>query len=219
MVKWSSGQVSFTRSLGHWVTWSLLLFAGCRFNDGILRRAAADYFPLRADSEWRYDVGGTISLVQVRGDSIAYNSPATVVLRDYAEEYWLRTSGDVRKFVSRLVNRNGADYPLEQSYRRFYVLPFVLGNSWSEDLQDTLDILGEMIVYRHKIEGRVTGVSEIAVTAGGFSECYEVDLNELVAVNDSVASTATKEWFAPGVGLVKSIRNGTEEQLTEYNIP
>jgi hypothetical protein len=196
-----------------------LFLAGCEFDDGILRRAAADYFPLRTDSEWRYDVGGTISLVQVRGDSVAYNSPATVVLRDYAEEYWLRTSGDVRRFVSRLVNRNGADYPLEQRYRRYYVLPFVLGNSWSEDLQDTLDILGETIVYRHKIEGRVAGVSEIAVTAGSFAECYEIDLNEIVVVNDSVASTATKEWFAPGVGLVKRIRDAAEEQLTEYHIP
>jgi len=206
---------------GRWLVAGLLVLAlsGCKFDDGVLRRAAADYLPLRTGSEWRYDVGGTISLVQVRGDSIAYNSPATVVLRDYAEEYWLRSSGDVRKFVSRLVNRNGTDYPLEQRYRRFYVLPFVLGNAWSEDIQDTLDILGETIIYRHRIEGKVTGVSEIAVTAGSFSECYEVDLNELIAVNDSVASTSTKEWFAPGVGLVKRSRDATEEQLTEYHIP
>ena len=122
---------------GRWLVGRLLVLAlsGCKFDDGVLRRAAADYFPLRAGFEWRYDVGGTISLVQVRGDSIAHNSPVTVVLRDYAEEYWLRTSGDVRKFVSRLVNRGGTDYPLEQRFRRYYVLPFVLGNTWSEDIR------------------------------------------------------------------------------------
>jgi hypothetical protein len=197
----------------------VLLPAGCKPDDGVLRRSAADYFPLRTASEWHYDVGGATSLVQVRGDSIAYGYPVTVVLRDYQEQYWQKSEGSVRRFVNLVVNWNGNDYPLEQSFRQFYELPFVLGNSWSDDLDDTLDILGETIHYRHKIDGKVTAIAPVSVQAGSFVECYEIDLSELVAVNDSVANVTTQEWYAPGVGLVKRIQGSGEEDLTEYDIP
>jgi len=196
-----------------------LLITGCRLDDGILRRSAAEYFPLRTNSEWRYDLGGTTSLVQVRGDSLVYNYPVTVVLRDYEEEYWLESQGDVRRFVSTVVNRGGTDYPLEQRFRRFYVLPFVLGNSWSDDFDDTVSVLGEPIHYRHKIEGKVAAVAPVSVPAGNFADCYEVDRNELLVLNDSVALVTTQEWFAPGVGLVKCVQGTSEEQLTDFNIP
>jgi hypothetical protein len=196
-----------------------LFLAGCKLNDGVLRRSAADYFPLRTGSEWRYDLGGTTSLVQVRGDSLAYNYPVTVVLRDYEEEYWLESQGDVSRFVNTVVNRGGTDYPLEQRFRRFYVLPFVLGNSWSDDFDDTVDVLGDTIHYRHKIDGKVAAIAPVTVPAGSFADCYEVDLNELVVMNDSVTNTSTQEWYAPGVGLVKRIQGSSEELLTEDSIP
>jgi hypothetical protein len=197
----------------------VLLLAGCKLNDGVLRRSAADYFPLHAGSEWRYDLDGTTSLVRVRGDSLVDNYPVTVVLRDYEEEYWLESQGDVSRFVSTVVNLGGTDYPLEQRFRRFYVLPFVLGNSWSDDFNDTVDVLGDTIHYRHEIDGKVTAIDTVTVPAGSFADCYEVDLNELVVVNDSVASISTQEWYAPNVGLVKRVQGSSEELLTEDSIP
>ena len=209
---------SMFRCLGLCFVFALLL-AGCKLDDGVLRRSGADYFPLRAGSEWRYDLGGTTSLVQVRGDSLAYNYPVTVVLRDYEEEYWLKSQGDVSRFVSSVVNRGGTDYPLEQRFRRFYVLPFMLGNTWTDDFDDTVSVLGEPIHYRHKIEGKVAAVMPVTVPAGNFAECYEVDRNELLVIDDSVATITTQEWFAPGVGLVKRVQGASEEQLTEFSIP
>jgi hypothetical protein len=197
----------------------VFFLAGCKLDDGVLRRSAADYFPLRTGSEWRYDLGGTTSLVQVRGDSIVHNYPVTVVLRDYQEEYWLESQGDVRRFVNTVINPDGNDYPLEQSFRRYYVLPFILGNSWSDDLDDTVTVLGEAIHYRHKIDGKVAAIGPVSVPAGSFADCYELDLNELVAMNDSVTNVSTQEWYAPGVGLVKRIQGSSEVQLTEFSIP
>lgn len=208
------------RHLGVCFVCALVLFlTGCKLNDGVLRRSAANYFPLDSGSEWRYDVGGTSSLVQVWGDSLVDNSPVTVVLRDYEEEYWLESQGDVSRFVDTVVNLGGTDYPLEQRFRRFYVLPFVLGNSWSDDFDTTAVIMGDTFRYRHDIDGKVAAIDTVTVPAGSFTDCYEVDLNELVAVNDSETNTSTREWYAPDVGLVKRIRGSSEELLTEDSIP
>jgi hypothetical protein len=197
----------------------VLFLLGCKLNDGVLRRASGDYFPLRTGSEWRYDRNGTTSIVQVQGDSIAYNYPTTVVLEDFAEQYWIKSEGLVRKFVNRVVNRGGTDYPLEQRYRQFYVLPFVEGQAWSDDFRDTVSVLGETIAYRHQIDGRVVGTTRVGVLAGDFSDCYEVDLNETTVINDSTATSVTQEWYAPGIGLVKRIQDGEEQNLIEYHIP
>lgn len=205
---------------------ALLLLAGCELNDGTLRHAAQDYVPLKPGMTWVYELDdGTFSRDSVLGDSAAYNYPCMVVERDYQEQYWIRADGELRKFVNFQVNVNGTDYPLEQRYRRYYVLPLVLGNTWSETTRDSAEVHGEATILEHRIDGQVAGDTTVAVRAGAFSGCYRVLVNEEIVRNGETTSVRTEEWLAPGVGVVKRTRDTVQtpgidlsEELAEYNI-
>lgn len=196
-----------------------LLALGCELNNGVLRRAAKDYFPLVTGLEWSYSHNdNTTSRVLVRGDTSAWNYPATIVEDDYQEQYWLKSAGEVRKFVSYVVNIGGTDWPLEKRYRRYYVLPFVLGSAWFESFSDTAVILGDTIPFAHDIRGQVVADTTIQVPAGSFLACYEVALTETIAMDDTTV-VFTREWYAPGVGLVRREQGTAVKELLDYRFP
>jgi hypothetical protein len=198
----------------------MLLNGRCDLNQGVLRRTALDCFPLQDSMEWTYRFdNGTTSKLFVRGDSSAYNFPCMVVEEDAAEQYWIKGDGELRKFVNYAINIGGTDYPLEQRYRKNYVLPLILGSSWSEDFQDTVPVLGDSFVYVHKIRGSVTAIGPVTVPAGDFSDCYEVTLYDSTVVNDSIEMHIVDEWFAPGIGLVKRTAEGATAELEHYRFP
>jgi hypothetical protein len=197
----------------------LLIVLGCDLNNGILQRAADSYFPLVTNWEWTYRYSdGTTSIVKVRGDSAAYNYPCTVVENDFQEQYWIIEHGQVRRFVNYKVNVGGTDYPLEQRYRQYYILPFITGNAWAESFTDTVDVLGESIAFSHNIRGQVARDTVISVPAGQFRGCYEVDLTEVVIGLDA-DTTFASEWYAPGIGLVRRVQGETVQELESYQIP
>jgi hypothetical protein len=213
----------------------LLLFSGCNLDNGILTRASSQYFPLTAGAQWTFThPDGTTSEDSVVGDSEAYNNPCTVVEHDFQEQYLINSNGELRRFVDYELNIGGTDYPLEQSYRLYYVLPFISGNTWSEVFQNSVPVLGDTFVIQHSIAGRVRGDSTVTVQvpAGTFTECYEVDLNETIvagsAVNLDTTRVNTYEWFAPGVGAVKRLQDTIvtladtthlEYSLLGYSVP
>ncbi|MEO0108933.1 MAG: hypothetical protein ABIK62_07185, partial [candidate division WOR-3 bacterium] len=191
---------------------AIALLAGCNLQPGILRRAASDYYPLPAGAQWSYShPDGTSSLVQVRGESIAYNRPCVVVERDYREEYVARSQGQVRRFVSHVLNIGGTGFPLEQRYQLCYLLPPVSGNSWSELFTDSVDVLGTVFAISHEIRGKVKTDTVLRVWAGQFDDCYELELTETLVLGSSGAQETTRvltrEWFAPGVGIVKRMQD------------
>lgn len=191
----------------------------CELNNGTLNRAQ-DCFPLRSGSMWYYQHhDGTFSRLTVRGDSVAFNSPCVVLEQDAAELYWTKEQGNLLKFVEYLLNVNGTDYPLEQRYRRYYVLPLVLGNSWSEDYRAAVPILGDTIAFFHSIRGEVSAIESVQVPAGSFDQCYLVNLTEVLRQNDAEQTILTQEWYAPGVGLVKRVQGSAVWELKEYQLP
>ena len=196
-----------------------LLFTGCDLNNGILRRAAKEYFPLPIGAEWTYRYPDlSTSKIQVRGDSVAYNYPCLVVEQDFQKQYWIKSEGELRKFVDTVINIGGTDYPLEQRFRRYYVLPFVLGDTWAEEFRDAVPVMGETIAFEHRIRGKVVADTVIRVPAGEFAPCYEVDITE-TWINGDTTTDIIQEWYAPGVGLVKRIQGSVEEELQDYQFP
>jgi hypothetical protein len=196
-----------------------ILIPGCDMNNGVLRRAAGDYFPMPIGAEWTYRYqDGTTSRLAVTGDTSVLNLRCRVVERDYRPLCWLKTNGELREYVEYLVNVNGIDYPLEQEFRRYYQYPLVLGNAWSEEFQDTVLVLGESIPFRHSITGQIIDDTTVSVRAGSFTGCYVVRIEEVILRPDTVRRLR-KEWFAPDVGLVLRTEGQDTIELVAYSIP
>ncbi|MBN2538340.1 hypothetical protein JXB37_08710 [candidate division WOR-3 bacterium] len=197
---------------------ALLLGLGC--SGMLFFRSGEDYFPLVRGSLWKFLAGADTSYFEVTGDSSVGGQVCTVVLVDYAPEFWLKRSGtaEIRRFYHRTLIRGGEEYELEARYGLRYLLPFVEGDSWAETFRDTVVVLGsDTIHYRHRLECRVAGVEPVSIPAGDFEQCYRLEFTELFEDEDTTV-TAFTEWLAPGVGLVRRVSGTDELVLADYRI-
>ncbi|MDH5683178.1 MAG: hypothetical protein OEZ20_01760 [candidate division WOR-3 bacterium] len=185
--------------------------------DKILQRATSDYFPLEPGWYWRYTIGNDTSMVQVISDTFAYGHYCVLTNRDFLEEYWIKEKNEIKKLFEKKINRAGSDFILEQHYRLYFELPLILGNSWSEDFCDTIDVLGESIIFQHQIKGSVEAIDSISTPAGDFSDVYKMMLVQNFQQNDSVKSETSYYWLAPDIGVVKKIENDVEQILIEFS--
>jgi hypothetical protein len=196
--------------------WFLILLAfGCN-EDHIVFRATSDYFPLRVGDYWRYQdtLGINPRFVEVAGDSAVAGRACIVVEDNFKETYWTKSEGRIEKFVVETVTLYGEVDTLEQNYRLFYLVPFVVGNRWGDTLTDTVVALTDTIVFSHAIDVTVAGIEDV----GDFTDVYKLEIFETITQNDSMETIATTEWFAPTIGLVKRVQGGSEEVLVEYRV-
>jgi len=194
-----------------------LLFLGLSCSDMIFERSSADYFPLVTGSEWKYLVGETTTYVRVTGDSSIGNRSCTVVTVDFMPEFWFKEPCEIHKFFYRTISRGGSEWTLESRYGSVYRLPFVAANSWQDLFQDTVLVLGDTILYYHRLEANVTKIEDVATPAGIFGQCYRLEFTEEIRAFDTTTTRFT-EWLAPGIGLVKSRTGNEEKVLVEYHI-
>jgi hypothetical protein len=181
----------------------VLLLAGC--SDTTLYRAGSDYFPLTQGSRWTYAEGAVTLIDSVAGDSSVAERNATVVLRSFAPEFWVRDQTGLWRFERRTTIRSGTEYELEARYALQYQLPLVLGATWSESFRDTVVVLGtETLLVRDSLHGSVVAIEDVVTPAGTFDDCYRVELFRSVQA-ETLAEANSVEWLAPGVGLVKRL--------------
>lgn len=192
-----------------------LIIIGCN-EDHIVLRASRDYFPLKVGNYWRYEdtLINSSRVVEVMGDSAVLGRRCIVVEDNFKEGYWIKSEGRIEKFVAKTITLYGEEDTLEQAYRLYYLVPFIVGNVWSNTFADTVVVLTDTIIFSHTINGRVAAIEDV----GNFSDTYKVELLETIIENDSTETIATTEWFAPGIGLVKRKQGGTEEVLVEYQL-
>ena len=194
----------------------ILLNLNCN-EDKTLYRATSDYFPLKNGMIWYYannfDNTDT-SIVKVIGDTSAYGRPCILVSRGSLEEYWIKDKSEIKKLVDIKINRAGFDFFLEQDYRQYFQLPLIKDNSWRDSLHYSIDVLGDMINFRHIIVGKVEDIEDISTPAGEFSEVYRVSLVDTLQVDDSVTVKTSFYWLAPEVGIVKQ-RFETEDTIDQ----
>ncbi len=187
--------------------------SGC--GDMLMYRAGQDYFPLVSGSSWTYEPARVDS---VGPDSTVAGRRATVVFRDFAPEFWLKTATEVRQLVRRTVIRSGREYVLEEQYRLVYALPLVVGRSWAESFRDTVILLGtDTVPVFDSVWARVVGAEDIATPAGEFCQCYRVDSRRILQADTSLVETRT-EWLAPGVGVVRAETGASVTLLRDYHI-
>lgn len=196
----------------------LFFLLSCNNNDWILYRAGNDYFPLKKGNWWQYETNGIFEMVEVKGDTIVYDRPCVHLLRNFADEYWVKDNGDVKKLELRTVNYNGTDYLIQKAWLLQYRLPFVLGSFWSEAFADTVVVLGDTHRIKQTITRQVFEITDITVPAGTFLQTYKIEYTETFILNDSTEYYSGYEWFAPGVGLIKKISNNIEKILNDYSV-
>jgi hypothetical protein len=195
----------------------VLLIVSCN-DDWLLYRAGNDYFPLKNGSRWEYAKNGTITAVEVLTDTTAYGQSSSHLIRNFADEYWLKDNGDVKNLILRTVNYGGTDYTLQENWLLEYRLPFVVGNYWSDVFTDTVVILGDTFRLHQMIWRKVVEIADLSVPAGSFFQTYKLEFSETFMLNDSTEQYSGYEWFAPGIGLIKRIINNSEEVLIDYSV-
>jgi len=203
----------------HWLfVLAAAVVAVCACDDLTLFRAGSDYFPLTQDSRWTYSDGLVTLTDSVAGDSVTDGRNATVVLRSFAPEFWLRDQTGAWRFIRRIIIRGGQEYELEARYEQEYQLPLVLGATWSDVFRDTVVVMGsESLFVRDSLSGRVVAIEDITAPAGTFAESYRVEFFRSVQT-DTLAETAWTEWLAPGVGLVKRLTGTDSLVLVDYRV-
>ncbi len=201
------------------------LFLSCS-DDFLLSRAASDYFPLEKGISWTYAANDDSIYVTVVGDSNAYGHFATVVTRNFIEEYWIKEKGEVKKFVAFDTLILGERDTIEMGYKLIYKLPLLNNATWEERELDTVVIAGDS--FQHN--WRLKAVCSFVDTVGSYFNCYKIEFyeeRELIGLAAKRPFTCAKadttlishnwvEFLAPEVGVVKREEEGRVEILTSF---
>lgn len=196
----------------------LLLLAGCGDNH-IVQRSSEDYFPLRADSWWRYAGANDTVLIEVEPKDTLLGTECFPVSRNGATVYLADHAGSVAQYVSTTFNLAGEDYTVVEGFVVRIELPLVQGNTYQHVLADSISVAGQSIHARHEFTGEVVGYD----LESAYGDVYEVNITAISSLSvdgNAVADTAVvTEYYAPGIGMIR-FRDGTAEyELVEYNIP
>ncbi len=156
----------------------------------------SEYFPLNENVEFKFNsnAGETIATVEQenKGVAITYDAPNFTYQQSlYKTEkgvYLTRTKTHAFLFFG-----NDISYP-EPVLR--IPLPLKTGDTWHWEGLETEDD----DTTRLTISGKAIG-EEIVETAGGKFTCLRIEL-EVSSENGS--QNTVNEWFAPGIGMVKS---------------
>ncbi|MFC1489577.1 hypothetical protein ACFL6K_00030 [Candidatus Latescibacterota bacterium] len=210
----------------------LTVTSGCLFNEDdkkedqddvagneITNTMAAKYYPLKVGATWIYEA--TVSRTTMNDttytdtyeitDTITYNEISYFTeIRDiggYGEFLiYFRTAGNILY---------GVDFNNDSEEKTYLNFNLSLGDSWTPSvslLEETFD-----------------GIVDVEVAAGTFPNCIKF-LSESVAIEkDILVKNVIKEYYATGVGRVKSIFIKTDAdenvlfseitELKSYEIP
>lgn len=205
---------------------TVLMLAGCGGPSETL-------FPLEAGRSWNYAVTTTVldetvrSTLEARALGMVDGEAGPVGVIEYpgnARGYYLSGADGVR----RVATRRGADGRVRSDGPAHFILrsPYAAGTSWSLPSQLTLV---ESIFYEagERIRDREVAVTleysiastgeTVTVPAGTFSGCLKVTASgsAIVRVNQGAnfghVDVEHADWYAPGVGLVRSERRETSD--------
>jgi hypothetical protein len=186
-----------------------------------------DYFPLAAGLHWTYRVTTDSAGARKESRFKQFNADPeqlegvlhAVRVTDQGTRYYIRETGDG---VFRTAKRTLVElYPRADSPHRWILKrPFQPGNTWSQETHPY--VLRRLQPYEESLTKSVTFkmVYQIAalndtvdVPAGRFENCIRIDGDAQLTLYTHGRTgyqdikINTNEWYAPGVGLVKLVRN------------
>jgi len=194
-----------------------IVACGCSM-DPLVYRIASNYMPTgTVGNTWTYELPGSRQkLVTIAGSDAILGRDCIRVQVDFEDNYWYRDEDQFDEYV-RTVYLYNEEHVIEERWARHLVLPLVLGNTWSEDYEQTTLVYGQPVTRRVQTEGEVRSIQNVTVPAGEFEQCYVVRLETIGETETPygdgwVDSTFVEEYYAPDVGLVRRVNLLTEEE-------
>lgn len=199
----------------------MVMLSGCKM-DPLVYRIASDYMPVSTiGNTWEYELtGGGQRLVYIAGEDVLLGRDCLHVQVDFENRYWFRDEDQFDLYVKTVYLYN-EEHIIEERWAKYLVLPLVLGNSWAEQYEGTTLVYGQPVTRKVSMQGKVKAIRDVTVPAGDFEQCYVVRIEiigetETPYGNGWVDSTFVEEYYAPDIGLVRSVDLLTgEEQLLE----
>lgn len=202
-----------------YLTLTFFLFLSCS-DDLLLYRASSDYFPLAKGMLWTYAVGAESLYVEVIGDSNVYGHFATVLTRNFYEEYWIKGKEEVKKFIAfrdDSIYRTGET--IEMGYKLIYKFPLINNATWEEKKVDTVVVMGDSFKHTYTLKG----VCSYLGTINSYLDCYKIEFyqeRELIGLSDTTKRYlfpySWVEFLAPAIGVVRKEEQGRIEILTSF---
>lgn len=194
--------------------------------DPLVYRIGSDYIPMDAvGNTWSYNLSsGGEKLVSVAGSSIMLRRDCMRVQVNFQDGYWYKGEDYFDEYVKTTYLFN-EEFVLEERWARRLALPLVLGNTWTDEFENTIMVYGEPVKRSVTLVGKVVAIRDVSVPAGRFDQCYVVRLEQVGVIdtpygNGSVDSTFVEEYYAPDIGLVKRANLLTleKEELRDYSL-
>lgn len=209
--------------------WSGLLVLLCLLP--ACNREPPGFYPFTPDLTWHYQLSTTIGDETTQQTYIVSNRPSlrwedrTVHVRrlpDGTRWYYLETGDGVYRIATQTPVQP-EPVPVARDSRTVLAYPLRRGQSWftnsetqtlnkSPEIQQSVFRLIVPVTLKHTIESLN---DTITVTAGTYDGCLRVQGYGKAAtrprddMGETLIEVETTDWYAPGVGLVKSIRRET----------
>ncbi len=194
--------------------------------DPLVYRIGSDYIPMDAvGNTWSYNLSsGGEKLVSVAGSSVMLRRGCMRVQVNFQDGYWYKGEDYFDEYVKTTYLFN-EEFVLEERWARRLALPLVLGNTWTDEFENTIMVYGEPVKRSVTLDGKVIAIRDVSVPAGRFGQCYVVRLEQVGVIdtpygNGSVDSTFVEEYYAPDIGLVKRVNllMLEKEELRDYSL-
>jgi hypothetical protein len=176
-------------------------------------KAAADYFPLRVGDSWTYrnsEQGGYT--LKVTSEEPQAEGASRFVVELLSGVKILNTFSKADGWVLLHAERYPEHEGLEAKYeppKQYLANPLTVGLKWEWSGKDPTQV-------EHGEKNSVVGVETVTVAAGKFRAMKVVS-----TVTGGATPMTRTNWYADGVGLVKSTTEGGQikygSELTEYS--
>lgn len=216
-----------------WMMMCAAMLAGCQPDI-----PADDYFPLQNGLRWHYQVEQDLaSGLSTRRFSIENLGSATLGGKYQTEEVWLRRTSDGTDYYIvrddngtwRVAKRAVVELEPQIDDPERKILPSIsgiaVGDNWNADgmsyalRKSASEAVPNPEDVRFNMEFEVVALDDrVSVPAGVFENCVQVEGRAVFSLYVDprlgymdIPVTQT-EWYAPGVGLVKLVREETLDQ-------
>jgi hypothetical protein len=204
----------------------VFLLQFCSYDNPFTARIDSDYIPItETGNYWLFknSMGGEnyVEVVENSANLTIDGREVIIIEENYAEHYWYIGEGFLCRYREVEINFGGELYPVESRWQSYIEIPLVLGNEWQDLWQDTIVVLNQPLYRVDELNGKVTALEDISTEAGSFSNCYRIlfQLREEIhwsIIGDSILEKSFSEWYAPGIGMIKSNEDEQNWELSEY---